>query len=414
MKQLFALTRRRDRATAFGWRGPLLSLPLTGAVLLLCALLLLPGCAKEPSRTGKGGNGVDVAAPTQPASPVPTQTAPPPTITLRVVNCPAGLSSFDWDHLVGTTPRLNKVQQVMCGSLEGSGSLVALINVRYYSADARLDYYVYDGLFGSPRRTFAAAGLLDGDAQISALGTIITAEIGPGDSLKANPDVFKEYQWQNGAFAQVLFPGVFPDMTHYQAERDQAQLNAELAAGRKADAWKATFFGPAEHLARDIFHWVNIHTASVAFSNHNGVYVVAVTNLGPGGGGFEASMFHLDYGITNIYEITRVASIDGSVSINAPAASAEVASPVTVSGGAVASGGILGKIVIYSDTYISDGGSGDIRSAAPGGYVNFTSSVAYQLNAPGVQEGAVAFYATNQNTTGSSNQVIMIKVFLQA
>jgi hypothetical protein len=413
MKPLSALRRRKAGAIKFERRQRLLFFPHAGGVLLVCVMLLF-GCAKEPARSGNGGNSVQIAAPTQVVSPVPTQTVAPPTITLKVINCPASLSSFNWDQLVGTKPHVNKVQQVMCGSLEGSGSLEALINVRYYSADARLDYYIYDSLFGTPTRTFSMLGLLNGDAQISAVGSIITAEVGPGDSLKARPDVFKEYQWQNGTFVQVLFPGIFPDMTHYQAEQDQAQLKAELAAGRKTDAWKATFFGPAEHLAKDTFHWTNISTASVTFSNHDGVYIVAVTNLGPGGGGFQARMYHLDYSITNIYEITQVTSIDGNVSINAPVAASEVSSPITVNGSALASGTILGKIIVYSDTYLSDGDSGDIHSPSPSGYVNFTSPVTYRLNSPGVQEGAVAFYDTNQNNTNASNQVVMIKVFLKA
>lgn len=256
--------------------------------------------------------------------------------------------------------------------------------------------------------------LLDGDAQISPVGSIITSEIGSGDSLKGNPDVFKEYQWRNGTFVQILFPGIFPDMTHYQAEEDQAKLNAELATGKKTDAWKATYFGPAQHLAKDIFHWTNISTASVTFSNHDGVYIVAITNLGPGGGGFIARMYHLDYSITNIYEITEVTSIDGSTSITAPSAAAEVSSPITISGTTLASGVVLGKIVIYNDIYISDGDSGDIHSPTSGGYVNFTRPVTYQLNAPGMQEGTIVFYGTNQNNTNVSNQAIMIKVFLKA
>ncbi len=413
MKPFSAPARRKGGAIRFGRPQRLLSFPLACVALLLCAMLLF-GCANQPSRTGKGENSGGIVAPTQIGSPVPTQTPPPPTITLKVINCPGNLSSFDWDNLLGTRSHVNKVQQVMCGSLEGSGSLEALINVRYYSADARLDYYVYDNLFGTPTRTFSMLNLLDGDAQISAVGSIITAEVGSGDSLKGRPDVFREYQWQNGAFVQVLFPGIFPDMTHYQAEQDQAQLNADLAAGIKSNNWKATLYGPAQHLAKDIFHWTQIDTHAVTVSNHDGVYIVAITNLGPGGGGFDARMYHLDYNITNIYEITQVTSIDGNVSINAPGATTEVSSPVTVSGSTLASGSILGKIVVYSDIYITVGDTGDIHSPAPSGYVSFTKPVTYQLNAPGMQEGAIAFYDTNQNNTNAINQVILIKVFLKA
>jgi hypothetical protein len=408
MKPLSELTCRKGIGIKQGQR--FLSFPHISLALVTCTMLLL-GCAKQPAHTGAGVKSEVTVAPTRTVSPTPTPA--PPNITLKVINCPAGLSSLNWDGLVGTRPHVNKVQQVMCGSLEGPGSLEALINVRYYSADAKLDYYVFDNVSGRPSRTFSMPGLLNGDALISPVGTIMTAEIGPGDTLKGKPDVFKEYRWQTGTFAQVLFPGMYPDMTHYQAEQDQAQLGAELAAGNKRDAWKSTFLGPAAHLATTIFHWTNIHTSTVRFSNHDGLYIVAVTNLGQGGGGFIATMFHLDYNISNVYEITQVTSIAGDVTVKAPVTAAQVTSPISVSGSTLANGSILGKVVVYSDIYIAVGDSGDIHGPAPSGYVNFTKTVTYQLNSSGVQEGAVAFYETNQNNSNASNQVIMIKVFLK-
>jgi hypothetical protein len=409
MKLLCELTRRKGIDITQARR--LLSFPRIALALSMCTMLLL-GCAKQPDRTGTGVKSEVTTAPARIVSPTPTPA--PPIITLRVVNCPAGLSSLNWDGLVGTRPRVDKVQQVMCGSLEGPGTLEALIDVRYYSTDAKLDYYVYDNVFATPSRTFSGQGLLEGDAQISPAGTVMTAEIGPGDTLKGKPDVFREYRWQSGTFAQVLFPGMYPDMTHYQAEQDQAQLSAELAAGNKRDAWKSTLLGPAAHLATTIFHWTNIHTSTVNFSNHDGLYIVAATNLGQGGGGFVARMVHLDYNILNIFEITLVTSFEGNITISAPVTATQVGSPISVSVSTLAGGSILGKVVVYSDTYIAVGDSGDIHGPAPSGYVNFTRAVSYQLNSSGVQEGAVAFYQTNQNNSNASNQVIMIKVLLKA
>ena len=71
-----------------------------------------------------------------------------PTITLQVVGCPA--LSINWDSLIGTHTNVNKVQKVTCGSLEGNGLLQALVNVRYYTPGAKLDFYVYDNLSGTP------------------------------------------------------------------------------------------------------------------------------------------------------------------------------------------------------------------------------------------------------------------------
>lgn len=380
--------------------------------LVFCSLVILASsCAKVPSKKGTNAAFITTATPTHVASSTPTPK--PPTITLQVVGCPSGIS-LNWDNLVGTKLNVNKVQKVTCGSLEGNGSLEALINVRYYTPDAKLDYYVYDNLYGTPSRTFSAQGLLDGDAQISPSGTVMTAEIGPQDTIKAKPDVFKEYQWNGSSFVQVFFPGIYPDMTYYQAEQNQAQLNTELNAGNKQDAWRIGFFGVPDHLARTIFHWTNIDTHTIRFRSSTGTYVVAVYNLGPGGGGFIASMFHLDNSEANTFEIMQLTSIDGSVSLSIPTTGQRLSNPITISGSTYANGTILGKVVLYNDTFVTIGDSGDIRSPASAGYVNFTKSINYHLNSSGVQEAAVAFYWTNQNNTNFSNQVIIVKVLLAA
>lgn len=380
-----------------------------GVALLLCSLaVLLSGCAKVPA---KKGTGQVVTPTTTPMQVTPTPTPKPPNITLQVVGCPSGLS-INWDRLVGTTPHVNKVQKVTCGTLEGSGTFEALVNVRYYSPDARLDFYVYDNLFGAPTRTFKMLGLLNGDAQISPSSTIMTAEVGPQDALKASPDVFKEYRWNGTTFGQIFFPGMYPDMTYYQAEQDQAQLNAELAAGERRNAWKITFYGVVDNLATKIFHWTDTHTSTIRFRSSTGTYIAAVTNLGPGGGGFIASMFHLDNSEANIFEVMQVTSLDGTASLLSPTTGGQLTSPVKVSGTSLASGSILGKVVVYNDTFIAVGDSGDIRSPISSGYTSFTKAVQYRLNGPGLQEGIVVFTSTTQNNTNLSSQVIMVKVLL--
>ena len=384
------------------------SLRFTRNALLLCFLiLLLSACAKAPAK--RGGDLASTPTPGQTATPTPA--AKPITITLQVVGCPAGLS-IDWDRLIGTTAHVNKVQKVTCGSLESNGGVEALVNVRYYSADLRLDYYVYDNLFGTPQQAFKMLNLLDGDAQISPSNTVMTAEIGPQDTLKAAPDVFKEFRWNGTGFVQIFFPGMYPDATYYQAEQDQAQLNADLARGEKRNAWKITFYGVVDQLAKDIFHWTDTHAATIRFRSSTGTYIAAVYNLGPGGGGFVANMFHLDNSEANIFEVMQITSIDGSALLSSPAAGTQLADPLTVSGVTPASGTILGKVVVYNDTFTAIGDSGNITSSVSSGSVNFSKTVHYQLNSPNMQEGMVAFFATNQNNTNYINQVVMVKVLL--
>lgn len=396
-------------------------LPTIGSIVLLCGLLgpLLGACASffaTPSQSGTPTTSSTNSAATATAS--PTARSVIPTITLQVSGCPS--LSINWDGLVGTHANVDKVQKVICGSLEGPGSLAALVEARYYSPGARLDFYVYDNLSGTPLRRLSVQGLLDGDAFISSVGTIATAEINPNDTIKGLVDLFKEYQWNGATFGQVLFPGVYPDVTRYQAEQAQARVNAEIAAlqpgqaqGQIADAWRLQPGSLAARLARTIFHWTNFTVTPPSHSGKLTILPFTVTNLAAGGGGFIAIIHHLNEVPANISEIWQVNSIDGSAALSSVPAYTLLSSPVTVRGSSTANGSVLGQVVLYDDTYTTVGDSGEIRAPASSGYVGFTVSISYHLP-PGLQEGVIAFYPTSQNDIALSNQAILVKVFLKA
>lgn len=386
-------------------------LPHAASVVLVMSGLsfLLSGCTSpiNPFTTpSKSGNGVvptftPNASNTKIVSSTPT--TKPVTITLQVTsNCP---STINWDSLVGSHANVNKVQKVTCDALEGSGTLQALINVRYYSADAKLDFYVYN-LYGTPTQVFNVQGLLMGDAQISPAHTIITAEIAPNGLPTAVPDLFKEYQWSGGSFVQVMFPGIFPDMTYYQAEQDQASVNA----GR--DTWKTSGFPVLDSLALRLCHWPKTSDKTLTFDSRHGIYIVQVSNLGPGGGGFVAKMFRLDNVVTNIFEVMQITPLDGTTSLTLPTSNSKITSPMHVSANTWASTNVLAHVVVYDDSNIAIGDSGALHSPLASGFVNFTSTVNFQPNAHGTQDGVIALFTTTQNNIELSNQVVMIKVFL--
>jgi hypothetical protein len=394
---------------------------LRAAMFLGGLLLMLSACSSPfagPAQSGTPTTGLPSSAASTTTTAIPTVGPAVPTITLQVVGCPA--LSINWDSLVGARANVDKVQKVICGSLEGAGTLDALVDVRYYSPDARLDTYVYDNLYATPLRRMSAQGLLGGDAFISSIGTIVTAEVNPDDIIKGPADLFKEYQWNGATFAQTLFPGMYPDVTRYQAEQAQARVAAEMAAlqpgqsqSQVADAWRLTPGTVVTRLARSILHWTNFTVALPPHSGRLSILPITVTNLAAGGGGFVAVVHHLNEVPTNIFEIEQVSSIDGSAGISNVAAFALLRSPVSVSGSSVASGSILGQVVLYDDTYTTVGSSGPIKSASQNGYVQFTVSIRYHQT-PGLEEGLVAFYPTSQNNTVLANQAVLVKVFLSA
>jgi hypothetical protein len=307
---------------------------------------------------------------------------------------------------------VNKVQKVTCGNLEGNGLLQALVNVRYYTPDAKMDFYVYDNLSGTPVQRFKVQGLVDGDTQITPTGTITTAEIGPHDLSNAVQDLFKEYRWNGTTFTQVLFPGLYPDVTHYQAEKSQALYVSQGGASGN-ESWRTSGVDIAEHLAFSIFHWSNV-VKSVVKNNLIDPIIVQITNNGPGGGGFIATLYHLDGVSTNILEITTVTSTNGTVSLTSPTVGSQITSPVSVQGNYVASGSILGRVVVYDNAYVTVGDTGALHSSLTAGSASFSVAIHYTVNASGVQEGVIAFFATTQNNTSFINQAVMMKVFLSA
>jgi hypothetical protein len=333
----------------------------------------------------------------------PTPTFKLPTITLQVVGaCP----SINWDNLVGTHAGVNKVQKVSCNALAGSGTLDALVNVRYYTPDVRLDVYVYSNVSGHAAQIFKLQDLVNGDAQISPANTIITAEIAPNGLPSATPDLFKEFQWNGSTFGQIMFPGFYPDSSYYQALQDQAAVSA----GR--DTWKTSGFPVLDSLALRLCHWSQTSDKTITYNSRTATYIVQVTNLGVGGGGFVAKLFRLNNVTTDIFEVMQVTPLDGATSLSLPAAGATLTNPVNVSGVAQGTSNILGHVVLFDETQVAIGDSGAIHSPAASGMVNFTYTMHYQADAHGLQDGVLALFSTTQNTLDFSNQVMMIKVFI--
>lgn len=389
------------------------------ALLFSLTMLLLSACTNPlqgPVKSGTPQPGVGNVTPTFMVT--PTATPSGPTITFSSTGCPSTLPAINWDELVGTKAGVNKVQKVSCGTFEG-GALAALVNVRYYLPDAKMDFYIYDNLTGTPAKRFEVQGLIGGDAQISPTGTIMTAENPNNDVLGVN--LFKEYQWNGSGYVQILFPGMYPYMTHYQAEQAQAGINAQLAQTTatptaKSSIWQNSAFSVVSRMALDVFHWSSTQNSIVTYNTPSSTYIIQTTNLGPGGGGFITTLFRLDNVATNMFEVKQVTSLDGTVVLSSPPndLTQPLTSPLKVSGSYNSSGTLLGRVVVYNDTYRSVGDTGAIHGSASTGAVSFAPSVSYSLDSKGMQEGLVAFFVTNQNNIVNSNQVVLAKVFLSA
>ena len=398
--------------------------------LLLTSLLILTACGSNSVSTAGSTNG---SATTLVGSNVTTttlgnktvgnvtdDTTPAPAVTLGAQACPASVSApAHWDFIIGTQANLNKVERVTCANLIGKNTLQALVNVRIDGTGAFLDVYIYDNITSAnPTQLFKLQGLDHGDAKISGYNTIITGEVDAQSSVNKNVtsnaglvmDLYREFKWSDGAgtFVQITFPGIFPDLTRYQAEANQQQVN------QGHQPWKLDAAMSANALAVTMLKWSTSATTTIVSGGgqHDATAVVSVKSTNPGAGSIQVAMARLE-GNTNggIWIATGVTST--GMSLTAPAQHSTLTSPTTVTGTGNAFEGNIGAVTILDHTY-TDIGNAAANGAVGNGNTTFATSVNYTSSFKGgTQEGIVALYSHNNAGDGIAGAV-MVKVLLSA
>jgi hypothetical protein len=206
--------------------------------------------------------------PTAPHTAVTTtpgsETTPAPTQGVTPVPTPINTQTY-WDRILGTAGTNGKVERVSFAHILGNSSLQALVTVRHSDTNSTLDVYVFDRITSAtPTQLFKLSSLIKGDAKISGYTSVMTAEVNPHSLLNAGksvsqmtPDTYREFAWVEGAMTQVAFPGIFPVMTRYQAEADQARVNAGH------DPWKNDATAVAKALEVQFMKWQRTVTTKV-------------------------------------------------------------------------------------------------------------------------------------------------------
>jgi hypothetical protein len=306
----------------------------------------------------------------------------------------------------------------MCGNLIGNATLQVLLTVRYQGTGQILDVYVYDNITSpNPSQLFKLQNLYKGDAKISVYNTVLTVEIDQNSSINAGKndtkmtqDLFREFKWSDGAgtLVPVSFPGIFPDMTRYQAENDQAQVN------QGQDAWKLNATQVANHLATDTYllNWRG-NTQAVVVSgggSNDSDAVVTVENPTEAGNKIKVSLQRLE-GNTNggLWEVVSVTA--SGMSITSPQSRDILSSPVNVTGTGNAFEGVIGTVDVLDHLYTPIGHA-HVASAIGNGNSTFSTKVSYTTTFKGGnQDGLVVLYATN-NAGSSNGAAVMVKELL--
>ncbi|HZU03170.1 MAG TPA: Gmad2 immunoglobulin-like domain-containing protein [Ktedonobacteraceae bacterium] len=343
--------------------------------------------------------------------------ATPTNAQSGVQPCPPAVSdSSYWDPIVLAQSGVSQVGRVSCAHLINSSSLQALILVGYSGTGHIVDVYVYNNITDpKPQQLFKLQGLYKGDAKISGYNTILTAEVDQDSKVnKGQPnaaltvDLFREFKWSDGAgtFVPVSFPGIFPDLTRYQAEGDQQQVN------QGHQPWKLDAGLTANALAVALLHWpTNAQTTIVKGGRqHDLNATVTVKSPSPGGKTIMVTLSRLEGNADQgIWEVTDVEA--AGMSITAPHNGDQLSSPVMVTGTGSAFEGNIGRVVVLDHLY-NDIGHAEAMGAIGNGPTQFAMTVSYSVSfKTGAQEGIVALYAYS-NADGSIAGAVMLKVLL--
>ncbi len=385
------------------------------AIMLMLSLgvLFIPGLLQRPA-------GQATPVPTVPATP---GTAVTPTSPLGVNPGPQkGPSAVSdpayWDKILGTQPGVTKVESVNFANIMNTTSLQALVTVRYTGPDARLDVYVFNNITNAkPNQIFKLPGLLKGDAKISYYNTVMTAQVDQNSGLNAGKrasqwtaDLFREFQWNNaqGKLVQVAFPGIFPDLTRYQAEADQARVN------KGQDTWKNDPKQVALNLAQTFFGWNKPVTASlISGGGAKDVYATVKVEGKPfqgmkSGPGVNVKLSRLEGNTHNMWVAIGVE--DGAGALTSIKSGSLIASPVKLEGTWGAFEGLIGHAYILDHLYTTVGHS--TIPAMPGlGMTNspYSIQVTYAVSfKQGPQEGIVEI----AQSSPVGGPYVMVKVLL--
>jgi hypothetical protein len=286
-------------------------------------------------------------------------------------------------------------------------------------------FYVFDDILSAhPKLLFKVEHLMQdtkggqGDFTIGSYSTIMTAEVDRDSSINKGKaygdmtnDLFREFQWSSKAstVVQVAFPGLYPDLTRYQAEVDQTLVDLGQ------NSWKLDALQTARHFADQFF--TKGATASLVSGGRPGDLHARVTLSVPAsaGGGpgpiTTVLLSRLEGNPSGVWEVTGVGS--NWLFISMPTSGSTISSPVTVTGFGPQFEAQIGVVYILDHRY-QPIQVGNNFAMAPNGSSppsKFSLDVTHTSSLPGgAQEGIVEL--VHAGGASFDYGVVMVKVLL--
>jgi hypothetical protein len=334
-----------------------------------------------------------------------TGTTKPPTATAEGIQlgprpCPATVQApAHWNAIVGTNPTK------------------AVVKVRHGGAPFLLDIGVYTAITNTkPVRIFTLTGLLQGDVSISTYNSLLTGQVDPNSSqnkghasIEQGVDLYREFKWScsAGTLTQVAFSGLYPDLTRYQAEFEQHEVNT----GQGFQQWRLSAVTTAQNFAQFVLGWDSTPPTTVVSGGgaHDARAEVLVKNPSAGGATITLSLSRLELNTNGgIWEVTDVAT-DG-MALTSPQSAQQLTSPVQVMGSNAAFAGKLTTITVFDHDRTAIG-QASVTQASGAGNTPFVIRVPYASSFQGgTQEGSIVLYRYTGNHVIAG--AVMVKVLL--
>jgi hypothetical protein len=359
--------------------------------------------------------------PTTPGTTITTapgnETTPQQGVTQGPQNGPSGVNTTAyWDIILGTKGTKGSVERVSFANIMGNPSLQALVTVRHSDANSTLDVYVFNNITSkTPTQIFKLVGLIKGEAKISYYNSIMTAEVNANSTLNAGKsvsqmtsDLYREYAWINGLMTQVAFPGIFPYMTRYQAEADQAMVNAGH------DPWKTDAASVAKALEVKFLNWQrSVTTKVLSGGGPNDVYATVQVQEAPIQNAYPTIVVTLSRLEGNTHNMWVAIGVTDSSTLTLKNITARqsISSPVTLEGTGSAYESQVGQAVVYDQAYANIGHA-TIDANTGAGPGSYTINVSYSSSFDGVQEGIVAVYQDMGGLSAENETAVMVKVLV--
>lgn len=381
------------------------------------------GSSSTPaSNSLKGQSTTPRSIPTSSTTPV-ASAIPTSTVKLGPQPCPVAVASAShWDAIIPTQPGETKVESVTCGNLMGTPSLQAVVAVRASNTGALLDIYVYNHITDPvPSKVFALISLYKGETKISNYNTLLTAEVDQNSSVNQGKsdsefvlDLSREFKWSDHTrtFVPTAFPGIFPDLTRYQAEGDQQAVN------QGNSPWKLNATMVASNFATTLLKWPSNSPATIISGGRQNdeTAVVSVKGPNPGGGSIKLTMDRLENNTNGgIWIVTSAVSDGTAIAAPDPNKLSQIASPVTVQGKGNAFEAVIGKVFVLDHNYnpLGTAGAQSATGTQGNGNTTFSTKVFYTSTfTTGLQDGLIVLYSYS-NANGSIASIGVSKVLIK-